>query len=148
MISGLLDVLRSCTNLIAILRLNVADGLVGIEAITDIGKVLLHEVDVLVVVSHVHTRVANQQDAIPMETFHDLLALKKTCLGGAIFACCSQICIHIDDRDLISHDLRSLRAGLLTSLLRGGLGGGRSHLLLVARHEKSEAHHGHYLKGY
>jgi len=91
MLAGLLDIFRGGPNLIVKLRLNFINSLVGVEAISNVCKVLLHQVDVLVVVVHVDAWIANYDYSVAVEALCYFFALVEGCLGRAAIFYCAQI---------------------------------------------------------
>jgi len=101
MLSGLLDVFGGGPHLIMELRLDVVDSLVCVEAAPNVGKVLLHQVDVVVVVLHVDTRVTDEENAEAMEAFGNFFTLFQGCLGRATVRGCAQVEVHVNNRHII-----------------------------------------------
>ena len=59
MLSSHLDVLRSRTNLVVPLWFDIVDLLVVVELLTNICKVLFHEVNILIIVLHIDSWVSD-----------------------------------------------------------------------------------------
>jgi hypothetical protein len=77
MVAGFLDVFRGGTDLVVMFLLDVVNLLTSVECLTSLGKVVLHQVNVFIIVFHVHAWVLDQDDAELVEALCNLLALFK-----------------------------------------------------------------------
>mmetsp|Transcript_27640 Transcript_27640/g.34326 ORF Transcript_27640/g.34326 Transcript_27640/m.34326 type:complete len:259 (-) Transcript_27640:10-786(-) len=114
-VAGLLDELGSGTYLVMEFGLDVADCLVGVEAVAHVSKVLLHQVNVGVVVAHVDAWVPNQDDTVAVEALGNFIALGESRLRGAAICSCAQVGIQIDDGNIVG---LGGRLGNFTALAR------------------------------
>ena len=69
-----LNLLREAADLIITLLLDVFDLFASVESFTYLLKVILHHIQILIIVFHVHSRVSNQKHAIFVEDISDLFA--------------------------------------------------------------------------
>ena len=98
MISSLLKVLRRGSHLIVALRFDVVDLITTVEPLTNIGKVLLHEIDILVVILHIDSWIPDQANSEAMEALSNFLALIYGSFGRVFILSCAQIKIQVDYR--------------------------------------------------
>lgn len=83
-VTSLLNVLRSRTDLVVTLRLDVVDHFASVKELAGALEVTFHEVNVFFIVLHVHSWVANNQNAELVEALCNLLALEFCQLLGGL----------------------------------------------------------------
>ena len=88
-ISSLLKVLRRGPNLIVALRFDVVDLFTTVEPLTNICKVLLHEVDILIVILHIDSWIPDQANSEAMEALSNFPALIYGSFGRVIILSCA-----------------------------------------------------------
>lgn len=105
-VTGDFNIFWSRSGQVVELRLDVRDSFPSVELITGLLEVVLHQVNVLVVVFFVNTRVSDHTDAEQMETLCHSLAFQK-CFGSKVYLCCwwqslgtGKVASYVDNREL------------------------------------------------
>ena len=80
------------------LRFDVVDLFTSVEPLTNIGKVLLHEIDILIVILHIHSWIPDQANTEAMEALSNFLALIYGSFGRVIILSCAQIKVQVNYR--------------------------------------------------
>ena len=80
------------------LRFDVVNLFTSVEPLTNIGKVLLHEIDILIVILHIHSWIPDQANTEAVEALSNFLALIYGSFGRVIILSCAQIKVQVNYR--------------------------------------------------